>query len=211
MTNRAITPLRAIDLAETDTNLPIQSWFYTDNDMRGYLCSVQAYAHESGQIINSDGTIIGIWYFMDLSAKFPTNAEEKARLSSAEEDAMFLDELEKACLCSGDGECPQGETPPDVKTAAMEAFMASCVPACPCIGEPDHRCTSSDGDCGNCGLAEHEDETEAARADDAAEWAEDRRRADDDDAKALEKFICPSCGTINPQDHNPLCAYGRAR
>jgi len=66
-----LSQLRAIDIPGTINRNAIQTWFFSNDAMKQFLASRTLYGDDDGSIRNTDGDIVGIWYFAEFSAKNP--------------------------------------------------------------------------------------------------------------------------------------------
>jgi len=99
MSTRNVTPLRAIDIPATESHQADNQWFFTDDTMRQYLAACQLFGHIDGSVINTNGTIVGLWYYAEFSSKYPGATTEQMTLAEQEAE----DRNERDCFCSGVG------------------------------------------------------------------------------------------------------------
>jgi len=70
--NQPATPLRAIDIPASEQGCAVKEWFFNDETMRQHLASLGYYGHEDGSVKNSNGKIIGLWYYVEFISELPS-------------------------------------------------------------------------------------------------------------------------------------------
>jgi len=92
--NLPTTPLRAVDIPATDQHNLSQQWFFTDDDMHRFLAARMIYAAKDGSIKDTDGEIVGLWYFAEFSCKYPGATTDQGHgdpACEAENDDIIAD------------------------------------------------------------------------------------------------------------------------
>lgn len=77
MTDHEFNGLRAINLVTNENHATDKQWFSSDDEMRQYLVGQRAaYADDDGNVIDSYGENLGMWYFITLTTLPNVNWDE---------------------------------------------------------------------------------------------------------------------------------------
>lgn len=167
------TPLRSIDIPSKGGNHKIQEWFFSHELMCQFLCClrISCYADVNGSIRDDEGTIIGLWYFMECRNRYDEFHDTQKHITPRE--ASWLDEIVK----------PSAEVSAKAKAAFMGPRMTQAERDAndPNVTYEDHgygpkRCVKSSG---------HVDEGEPDGAAEFAEYERDQRAFNEDLAASV--------------------------